>query len=232
MHWRVYFASKQSFKLIVLISRRLNHSIFYHDSFWEAAYIWMHSWFRLFSYSCCCVWLSLSMYVLLCVWCTGETAQKSNSMALTNPMPMGPWKVSQCSRIYQHGQNRNWISIRVFPLYVSSSPSHMIALYALPTVSVLADYSLWPGELPGKTHGVHLFLPKYNGMWLWQHPLTEGGVRSVSQKVSLYCFCTNAHSQPKTLWQHTTIIRHRHRICTDLQSVVVHLVTEGRQQYA
>lgn len=46
------------------------------------------------------------------------------------------------------------------------------------------DHSLWPGELPGEASGVYFSLPEHHGVWCWQHPLSEGGVWSVSQTES------------------------------------------------
>jgi len=44
----------------------------------------------------------------------------------------------------------------------------------------LPGHRLRPGELPREASGVHLGLPERHGVRRGQHPLPEGGVRSVS----------------------------------------------------
>lgn len=90
-----------------------------------------------------------------------------------------------------HKQKADWsfsISCLVWFLTTPALWIHMWLKYVWLTYGffcsmLLADHSLWSGELPGQTSGVYLSLPEHYGVWRQQHPLSQGGVRSVSQKM-------------------------------------------------
>lgn len=88
-------------------------------------------------------------------------------MALTNPMPMGPWKVSICFTHHVAGMQA---AAQIFSLCTVISGSG-----CSPSL-LFADHCVRSGVLPGQAYGVYRQLPEHHGVWDGEHPLPEGGV--------------------------------------------------------
>lgn len=153
--------------------------------------VWRRWQFLLFSF-----WKSacLSLFFAL----KFNSALRRSSMALNNPNPLGPWKVSVMSAMAPSITEANtcgcfffYFSISCLSwwfqwftcLYTHQCVRAACAYYMYAFVSS-SGHCLWPGELPGEALGIYLSLPEYHGLWCRQHPLSEGGVWRVSQTKS------------------------------------------------